>query len=163
MDASGHESPVSVPSRFAIVIGAGGFRGRAAIGVLGALDDAGILPDALIGVSAGAVIGACWAVLGWNARRMEKEASGLSVGNLAFYAATRAFPGTLSRWKSRSGVIPGWLETLASFDWSSPLGNGVRKFGVVWSAPSEVKNAATQISALDALVAAAEVTAAARP
>jgi len=34
---------------------------------------------------------------------------------------------------------------------------------VAWSPPSEVKNAATQISAFDALVAAAEVTAAARP
>jgi len=32
------------------------------------------------------------------------------------------------------------------------------RFGVVWSGPSEVKTAATQISALDALVAAAEAT-----
>ncbi len=34
-------------------------------------------------------------------------------------------------------------------------------FGLVWSEPSEAKNAATQISALDALVAAAEATGAA--
>jgi predicted alpha-1,6-mannanase (GH76 family) len=37
------------------------------------------------------------------------------------------------------------------------------RFGVVWSAPSEVRNAATQISALDALVAAAGATGAAKP
>jgi predicted alpha-1,6-mannanase (GH76 family) len=36
------------------------------------------------------------------------------------------------------------------------------KFGVVWSGPSELKTAATQVSALDALVAAAEAEGAAR-
>ncbi len=35
------------------------------------------------------------------------------------------------------------------------------QFGVVWSGPSDVKNAATQVSALDALLAAAEVEGAA--
>jgi predicted alpha-1,6-mannanase (GH76 family) len=37
------------------------------------------------------------------------------------------------------------------------------KFGVVWSGASDVKNAATQISALDALVVAAEVTTSTKP
>jgi len=36
------------------------------------------------------------------------------------------------------------------------------RFGLIWSAPSEVKTAATQISALDALVAAAEAEGASR-
>jgi predicted alpha-1,6-mannanase (GH76 family) len=36
------------------------------------------------------------------------------------------------------------------------------RFGVVWSGPSDVKNAATQVSALDALLAAAESEGAAR-
>lgn len=117
--------------RLAIVIGAGGFRGRAAIGVLGALSDAGLRPDALIGVSAGAVIGACWALFGWSAERMEREAGGLTVSNLAFYAAMRAFPNAPARWRARCGVIPGWIERLSSFDWSSPLENGVQRFGVI--------------------------------
>jgi predicted alpha-1,6-mannanase (GH76 family) len=42
-------------------------------------------------------------------------------------------------------------------------GDPDHRFGVVWSGPSDTRNAATQISALDALVAAAEATGTARP
>ncbi len=55
-----------------------------------------------------------------------------------------------------------FLQTNAERIWQ--VGDPDHRFGVVWSGPSEAKNAATQISALDALVAAAEATgAAARP
>lgn len=121
----------SNPEGLAIVIGAGGFRGRAAIGVLGALADAGVRPGALIGVSAGAVIGACWAFFGWDAARMEREAGSLTSGNLFTHALTRTFPATLPLLKSRCGVIPGWTDRLATYDWSSPLQNGVGRFGVI--------------------------------
>ncbi|MDQ2949973.1 MAG: glycoside hydrolase family 76 protein [Acidobacteriota bacterium] len=47
-----------------------------------------------------------------------------------------------------------FLQANAEKIWQ--VGDPDHRFGVVWSGPSEVKNAATQISALDALVAAAE-------
>lgn len=58
--------------------------------------------------------------------------------------------------------LPGYrafLRRNAESIWKSrDAGN---RFGVVWSGPSDVRNAATQISALDALVAAAEAEGAA--
>lgn len=58
---------VSVPrqrpasSRLAIVLGGGGLRGYAEIGVLQALEGAGIRPDLVVGTSIGAIIGAAYA------------------------------------------------------------------------------------------------------
>jgi predicted alpha-1,6-mannanase (GH76 family) len=52
-----------------------------------------------------------------------------------------------------------FLQTNAERIWQ--VGGPEHRFGVAWSGPSEAINAATQISALDALVAAAETTAAA--
>jgi NTE family protein len=45
----------------ALVLGGGGLRGFAHVGVLRALDDAGIKPDIVVGTSAGAVVGAAYA------------------------------------------------------------------------------------------------------
>jgi len=53
--------------------------------------------------------------------------------------------------------VPGFrafLRRNAESIWKNRDADG--KFGVVWSGPSELKTAATQVSALDALVAAAE-------
>ncbi len=49
------------PPRLAIVLGSGGPRGYAHIGVLRVLEDARILPDLVVGSSVGAVLGAFWA------------------------------------------------------------------------------------------------------
>ncbi len=46
---------------FALVLGSGGSRGLAHIGVLEALEDAGLRPDLIIGCSAGAIVGALYA------------------------------------------------------------------------------------------------------
>lgn len=46
---------------FGVVLGGGGARGLAHIGVLQALDEAGLHPDVVVGVSMGAVIGATYA------------------------------------------------------------------------------------------------------
>jgi predicted alpha-1,6-mannanase (GH76 family) len=53
-----------------------------------------------------------------------------------------------------------FLQTNAERIWQ--VADPDHRFGVVWSGPSEAKNAATQISALDALLAAAEATGAAK-
>jgi len=49
------------PYRFALVLGGGGSRGLAHIGVLEVLKEAGIKPDLIVGCSAGAIAGALYA------------------------------------------------------------------------------------------------------
>jgi predicted alpha-1,6-mannanase (GH76 family) len=59
--------------------------------------------------------------------------------------------------------VPGFrafLRRNAESIWKNRDADG--RFGIVWSGPSDVKTAATQVSALDALVAAAEAEGAAR-
>lgn len=52
---------VSNRPRLSLVLGGGGLRGYAHIGVLQALDDAGIKPDMVVGTSIGSIIGAAYA------------------------------------------------------------------------------------------------------
>ena len=49
------------PAELALVLGGGGLRGFAHLGVLQALDEAGIRPDLVVGSSAGAIVGAAYA------------------------------------------------------------------------------------------------------
>lgn len=49
------------PPRLAVVLGSGGPRGYAHIGVLRVLEEAGVVPDLVVGSSVGAVLGAFWA------------------------------------------------------------------------------------------------------
>jgi NTE family protein len=54
--------PAPVPAaQLALVLGGGGLRGFAHLGVLQALDEAGIRPDLVVGSSAGAIVGAAYA------------------------------------------------------------------------------------------------------
>jgi NTE family protein len=59
--------------KLAVVLGAGSARGFAHIGVIKALDAAGIRPDLIVGCSAGALVGAFWAA-GVNGEKMESLA-----------------------------------------------------------------------------------------
>lgn len=53
--------PLRPPPRLALVLGSGGPRGYAHIGVLRVLEEAGIEPDLVVGSSVGALIGVFWA------------------------------------------------------------------------------------------------------
>lgn len=53
--------PLEPRPRIALVLGSGGPRGYAHIGVLRVLEEAGIVPDLVVGSSVGALIGAFWA------------------------------------------------------------------------------------------------------
>jgi NTE family protein len=56
------EVPVQQPRpRLALVLGSGGPRGYAHIGILRVLEEAGLVPDLIVGSSVGALIGAFWA------------------------------------------------------------------------------------------------------
>lgn len=65
--------------RTVLVLGGGGMKGMAHIGVWKALEESGVRPDAIIGTSIGALIGACLAGgMGWRelaevARKLKKE------------------------------------------------------------------------------------------
>ena len=58
--------------RIAVVLGSGGPRGYAHIGVIRALEDAGIVPDLIVGSSVGAFIGSFWAS-GRSAQDIEQQ------------------------------------------------------------------------------------------
>ena len=72
-------APSATPPRLVLVLGGGGMKGIAHIGVWKALEDQGVHPDAIVGTSMGAVIGACLAGgLGWRelaeiARKLTKD------------------------------------------------------------------------------------------
>lgn len=92
------------PPRVAVVLGGGGLRGYAHIGVLQALDDAGIHPDLVVGTSVGAIIGAAYAS-GSSADQLWEQASDVAVFSLA--------DPTLDG--------PGFIEGKALSDWVNTL------------------------------------------
>lgn len=53
--------PAKKPYKFALVLGGGGSRGLAHVGVLEVLEQAGIKPDLIVGCSAGAIVGSLYA------------------------------------------------------------------------------------------------------
>jgi NTE family protein len=65
----------------ALVLGGGGLRGYAHIGVLRALEEAGIKPDLIVGTSAGALVGAAYAS-GMTADEIQSAAMTVKVSSL---------------------------------------------------------------------------------
>jgi NTE family protein len=61
------------PRKLAVVLGGGSARGFAHIGVIKALENAGIKPDLIVGCSAGSLVGAFWAA-GYSGAQMEETA-----------------------------------------------------------------------------------------
>jgi NTE family protein len=74
-----HPAPQADAPRTILVLGGGGMKGLAHIGVWKALEERGVVPDAIMGTSIGALIGACLAGgMGWRelaqlARALRKE------------------------------------------------------------------------------------------
>jgi NTE family protein len=71
-------APAGPAPRVALVLGSGGPRGFAHIGVLKALDDAGVKPDLIIGSSVGSMVGALYAS-GMSASELERLAYDINV------------------------------------------------------------------------------------
>jgi NTE family protein len=53
------------PFRIGVVLSGGGAKGAAHVGFLQALEDAGIVPDCIVGASVGALVGSYYAA-GWS-------------------------------------------------------------------------------------------------
>jgi NTE family protein len=64
------------PRKVALVLGGGGSRGYGHIGVIRALEKAGLRPDLIVGSSAGALVGALYAA-GFGAAQLERVGAGL--------------------------------------------------------------------------------------
>ena len=77
------EMPSGPPPKVAIVLGSGGPRGFAHIGVLKVLEENGVRPDLIIGSSVGAMVGALYAA-GMSAAQLEKLAHQLNVMEFFF-------------------------------------------------------------------------------
>jgi NTE family protein len=74
--------PIQPAPRIAVVLGSGGPRGYAHLGVLKVLEEAGIVPDVVVGSSVGALIGTFWAA-GLTASQLSEQA--LSGGPLTVF------------------------------------------------------------------------------
>lgn len=103
--------PLAPPShakpRVALVLGGGGLRGFAHIGVLQALEEAGVRPDLVVGTSIGAIIGAAYAS-GSSPTQLWQQANTMRVRSLA--DVTVSGPGfvkgeALARWAD--GLVGG--------------------------------------------------------
>ncbi|MGE5095221.1 MAG: patatin-like phospholipase family protein [Betaproteobacteria bacterium] len=70
--------PLATPPKVALVLGSGGPRGFAHIGVIKVLEEAGVRPDFIIGSSVGALVGALYAS-GYTAPQLEQFAYDLSM------------------------------------------------------------------------------------
>jgi NTE family protein len=87
------EAPTGPAPGVALVLGSGGPRGFAHIGVLKALEDAGVRPDLIIGSSVGAMVGALYAA-GLDARHLERLAYEINV--LEFFESPMLWGGLAS-------------------------------------------------------------------
>ena len=117
--------------RTAVVLSAGGLRGAAHVGVLRQLVRQGVRIDAIVGVSAGAVIAAYYAAVGLDLDELIADAARFRGRHLLTYSLNvhlaYRFERALNRW---CGVIPHRLQQLeaARFD---RLHHGVQCLGIV--------------------------------
>jgi NTE family protein len=101
--------PTGPAPRVALVLGSGGPRGFAHIGVLKALDDAGVKPDLIIGSSVGSMVGALYAA-GMSGRDLERLAYEINVLEFFEFRVLRgglATGGTIQNYvNSKVGGLP---------------------------------------------------------
>lgn len=87
------EQPAEERPRIALVLGSGGPRGFAHIGVLKVLEEMGVRPDLIVGSSVGAMVGAFYAA-GYDSYRLERHALDLNVLKLLEFRQLFGEPGT---------------------------------------------------------------------
>ncbi len=117
--------------RVAVVLSAGGLRGAAHVGVLRALIRHGVPIDALIGVSAGAIVAAYYAAVGLSLDELVHDAEIFRGRHLLAYSLTvhsrHRFDPFIA---SFCGVIPDRLRQLEAATFER-LHHGVRQLGIV--------------------------------
>ena len=104
----------------ALVLGGGGLRGFAHMGVLRALEEAGIKPDIVVGTSAGAVVGAAYAS-GMTPAQMESAARSVKLSSLVDW--TLSSGGIM-----RGNNLASWIDTVTA---GVPIEKFPIRFGAV--------------------------------
>src|SRR5262249_42103481 len=117
--------------RVAVVLSAGGLRGAAHVGVLRELIRHEVSIDALVGVSAGAIVAAYYAAVGLSLDELVQDAERFRGRHLLAYSinvhCNPRFERALTRW---CGVIPDRLRQLESATFER-LHHGVQQLGIV--------------------------------
>lgn len=114
-----------------LVLGAGGVRGMAHVGVLDALAARGFRITEIVGASVGALILAFYAGVGYDVPTLRAFGVNLTSRHLLAWAWLRRAPDRLRRrFQHRAGIIPGSLERLAAVP-NAGLHHGVERIGVV--------------------------------
>jgi NTE family protein len=117
--------------RFALVLGAGGVRGIAHLGVLRRLVAAGLRPDAMVGCSAGALIAAFYAGAGIDAAQLVGYGTAVTARHLLAYALVlRRFPRIPSSFRERCEWFADRLSLLDRCD-VNRLAFGVTRLGLL--------------------------------
>jgi NTE family protein len=101
--------PLPLAPRVALVLGGGGLKGFAHIGVLRVLEENGIVPDVIAGTSIGALLGAAY-VAGMSVNELEERAIALKRKDLF---RVNHFDLLLDRMRSRSIYLEEPLRSLA--------------------------------------------------
>lgn len=117
-----HRSTLAAPAvdrpRLALVLGGGGLRGFAHVGVLRALDEAGIRPDIVVGTSVGALVGAVYAS-GATVAQIEAAAHDIDVTDLIDWTLD---PGGLMRGRRIANWVDGATRGLPIEDFPIRFG-----------------------------------------
>ncbi len=120
-----HDKPLS------LVLGAGGVRGFAHVGVLEALAERGFHVSEIIGTSAGAIIASFYAAVGLSLDDLRRLGLHMTSRHLLAWAWLRRAPESVrQRFIHRAGIIPEYLELLSQAS-GRTLHHGVERLGVV--------------------------------
>jgi NTE family protein len=119
------------PIRLAVVLSAGGLRGAAHVGVLRQLVRHGVRIDALVGVSAGAIIAAYYAAVGLDFDELVRDAETFRGRHLLAYSCNVQLGYRFERRLAPAcGVIPERLRQLEASRFDR-LHHGVQQLGIV--------------------------------
>lgn len=114
-----------------LVLGGGGVRGMAHIGVLDALDARGVHVTEIVGTSVGALVAAFYASVGMEVDELRAIGLGMTSRHLLAWSWLRRAPEPIRRrFEHRAGSIPSSLERLARARWDH-LHHGVERIGFV--------------------------------
>lgn len=123
--------PLDAARPLSVVLGAGGVRGLAHIGVLEALAARGFRVNEMVGTSVGALILAFYAAVGMELPELRRLGLSLTSQHLLAWAWLRRAPEFIrQRFAHRAGTIPESIRLLTKAD-GRELHHGVERIGVV--------------------------------
>ncbi|WP_165491865.1 patatin-like phospholipase family protein [Egibacter rhizosphaerae] len=160
-----------------LVLGGGGARGLAHVGVLEALEAQGVRPDVLVGVSMGAVVGATYALReDWSRVLREEDwrrlpvvsetRDGDALERLSSYArSARRLAPTVTHWSWRRGFVDDARATLQDLIGEGPNFADCRVpfAAVATDLRAGTRRVLTEGSLLDAVLASASIPGLAAP